>query len=197
MFCGPLGVHLHKKNHIKTEKGSKPKHSCSYAVGHHIISIFATMDESCLIQLWSKMILQMQNRLTMLRTSRNISKLTAYEEIKGTFHWNRTPMAPLGNKGVVYITLGMRNTFTPPLRQGVHHWLCTKPPPVPQFLRSCNQRIQNLWHVPLRPVPLDAPCCQRSRQDLHSRRRPPRGIPKVHPHFCRGQAKAYCCRQKN
>ena len=58
------------------------------------------------------MILQMQDRLTILRTSRNISKLTAYEEIKGVFDWNRTPMAPLGNKGVVYITLGMHNRFT-------------------------------------------------------------------------------------
>ena len=80
---------------------------------YHIISHIATMDVSCPIQLWSEMIPQIQDTLNMLRTSRNDNNLTAYEEIKGSFDWNQTPMTPLGNKGVVYITPDARNTFTP------------------------------------------------------------------------------------
>ena len=61
------------------------------------------MDASCPIHIWSEMIPQMQDTLNMLHTLRNNNKFTAYEEIQGTFDWNLTPMAPLSNKGVVYI----------------------------------------------------------------------------------------------
>ena len=43
--------------------------------------------------------------------SRNNNKLTVYEEIKGSINWNRTPMIPLSNKGMVYITPDMCNMF--------------------------------------------------------------------------------------
>ena len=45
--------------------------------------------------------------------SRNNNKLTAYEEIKGSINWNRTPMLPLSNNGMVYITPDMCNMFVP------------------------------------------------------------------------------------
>ena len=80
---------------------------------HHIISHIATMDASCPTQLWSEMIPQMQDTLNMLRTSRNNNSLTAYEEIKGSFNWNRTPMPTLGNKDVVYIIPDALNIFAP------------------------------------------------------------------------------------
>ena len=47
----------------------------------------------------------------MLLMLRNTTKLTMYKDLEGAFNCNRTPMAPLGNKGVVYITPNMRNTF--------------------------------------------------------------------------------------
>ena len=49
----------------------------------------------------------------MLRMSRNNNKLTAYEEIKGPFDWNRTSMATLCNNGMMYITPDVLDTFTP------------------------------------------------------------------------------------
>ena len=49
----------------------------------------------------------------MFRTSRNDTNKTAYQETKGAFDWNATPLAPLGTKGMVYIHPDNRNTFAP------------------------------------------------------------------------------------
>jgi hypothetical protein len=55
----------------------------------------------------------MQDTLNMLRTLRKESTENAYEELHGVFDWNKTPLAPLGNKGMVYITPDTRDTFVP------------------------------------------------------------------------------------
>ena len=55
---------------------------------YHIIAHVATLDHQCPIQLWSKMLPQMQDTLNMLCTSPNNNKLTAYEELNGKFDWN-------------------------------------------------------------------------------------------------------------
>ena len=49
----------------------------------------------------------------MFRTSRNDTSKTAYQETKGAFDWNATPLAPLGTKAMVYIHPDNRNTFAP------------------------------------------------------------------------------------
>ena len=46
---------------------------------YHIIAHVSTLDHQCPIQLWSKILPQMQDTLNMLRTSRNNNKITAYE----------------------------------------------------------------------------------------------------------------------
>ena len=80
---------------------------------YHIIATIATFNYHCPIQLWSKMLPQMQDTLNMMRTSRNNKKLTAYEELKGDFDWNRTPLAPLGTKAWAFIDPDERNTYAP------------------------------------------------------------------------------------
>ena len=55
---------------------------------YHIIALIDTLDHQCSIQLWSKMLPQMQDTLNMLRTSQNNNKLAAYEELNGKFDWN-------------------------------------------------------------------------------------------------------------
>ena len=84
---------------------------------YHIIAHIATLDPQCTIQLWSKMLPQMQDTLNMLRTSWNNNNLTAYEELNGKFDWNRTPIAPLGTRGMLFITPDSRNTFYPHSRR--------------------------------------------------------------------------------
>ena len=66
-----------------------------------------------MIQLCSKMLPQIEDTLNMLHTSRRDNKITAYEELHGPFDWNRTPLAPLGTKGMVFVTPGNRHTFAP------------------------------------------------------------------------------------
>ena len=80
---------------------------------YHIILHIVTLNPNCPIQLWSKMLPQIEDTLNMLRTSRCNNKLTSYEELHGSFDRNHTPLAPLGTKGVVFIPPGNRNTFTP------------------------------------------------------------------------------------
>ena len=80
---------------------------------YHLISHLATLDPNCPIQLWSKMLPQIEDTLNMLRTSRRDNKITAYEELHGPFDWNRTPLAPLGTKGMVFVPPTNRNTFAP------------------------------------------------------------------------------------
>ena len=46
---------------------------------YHIIAYVSMLNQQCPIQLWSKILPQMQDTLNMLCTSRNNNKLTAYE----------------------------------------------------------------------------------------------------------------------
>ena len=78
---------------------------------YHLIAALATLDWGCPVQLWSKMLKQVQDTLNMFRTSRNNTAKTAYQELEGNFDWNATPMAPLGTKGSVFIHPDNRNTF--------------------------------------------------------------------------------------
>ena len=80
---------------------------------YHIIAHIATLDHQCTIQLWSKMLPQMQDTLNMLRTSQNNNNLTAYEKLNGKFDWNQTPIASLGTRGMLFIHPDSRNTFAP------------------------------------------------------------------------------------
>ena len=80
---------------------------------YQIIAHIATLDHQCPIQLWSKLLPQMQYTLNMLRISRNNNKLTAYEELNGKFDWNRTPIAPLGTIGMLFIHPESHTTFAP------------------------------------------------------------------------------------
>ena len=68
---------------------------------YHIIAHIAMLDHQCPIQLWSKMLQQMQYTLNMLRTSRNNNNIAAYEELNGKFDCNRTPIAPFGTRGML------------------------------------------------------------------------------------------------
>ena len=49
----------------------------------------------------------------MFRTSKNDASKTVYQETKGKFDWNATPLAPVGTKAMVYIHPDNRTTFAP------------------------------------------------------------------------------------
>ena len=70
---------------------------------YHIIAGLSTVDPKAPLQLWDKWLVQMQDTLNMLRTSRRNASISAFEELEGKFDFNRTPMAPLGTRGLVYL----------------------------------------------------------------------------------------------
>jgi hypothetical protein len=68
----------------------------------HFISALATVDKDCPLQLWDNFLLQVELTLNLIRFSRRDPTKLANEERNGKFDYNKTPLAPLGTKGLVY-----------------------------------------------------------------------------------------------
>ncbi len=66
------------------------------------IAALATTDSNFPLQLWDKIIPQVQDTLKMMRASRVDPTRSAYEVLTGPYDWNWYPLAPLGCKAVVY-----------------------------------------------------------------------------------------------
>jgi hypothetical protein len=66
------------------------------------IAALATTDSNFPLQLWDRLMPQVQNTLNMMRTLRINPAISAYEALNGPYDWNRYPLAPLGCKAVVY-----------------------------------------------------------------------------------------------
>ena len=68
----------------------------------HFISIVNGCDDRMPPSLWCKLLPKANATLNMLRRSRINSKFSAYEQLFGTFDFNKTLLAPLGTKVIVY-----------------------------------------------------------------------------------------------
>jgi hypothetical protein len=66
------------------------------------IAALATTDSNFPLQLWDRLMLQVQDMLNMMRESRTNPEILAYEALNGPYDWNRYPLAPLGCKAFVY-----------------------------------------------------------------------------------------------
>ena len=80
---------------------------------HHFIAGLATVDIDFPIQLWDEFLPQAQMTLNMLRTSRQNPNKTAYEELHGQFDFNKTPIAPLGTRALIYDDPDSRTSWAP------------------------------------------------------------------------------------
>jgi hypothetical protein len=65
------------------------------------------------IQLWDEFLPQAQMTLNMLCTSRQNSNKTVYKELHGPFDFNKTPIAPLGTKALIYDDPDSRTSWAP------------------------------------------------------------------------------------
>ena len=73
------------------------------SVKYHTIASLATMDPNCPIQLWCRFLPQIEITLNILRTSREDGTKSSYEAFHGKpFDWNKTPLAPVGTKGLAF-----------------------------------------------------------------------------------------------
>jgi len=67
-----------------------------------IILALATVDKDCPLQLWVDFLPQVKLTLNLLRFSRRDPTKSANVEVNGKFDYNKTPLATLGTKGLVY-----------------------------------------------------------------------------------------------
>ncbi len=68
----------------------------------HFIAALATMDMHCPLQLWDEFLSQVELTLNMLHFSRRNPNKSANQEVYGSFDFNKTPLAPLGTKALIY-----------------------------------------------------------------------------------------------
>jgi hypothetical protein len=68
----------------------------------HFISALATTDSKFPLQLWDRLIPQVENTLNMLRPSHVNPEISVYKAVHGPYDWNQFPLAPLGCKAFIY-----------------------------------------------------------------------------------------------
>jgi hypothetical protein len=68
----------------------------------HFIAALATVNQLCPLQLWDEFLPQVELPLNMLSFSCHNPKISANQEVYGAFDFNKTPLAPLGTKALIY-----------------------------------------------------------------------------------------------
>lgn len=79
----------------------------------HFIASLATLDPTCPIQFWDEVLPQVELTLNMLCFSRRNTNKSAHSKLAGGFDWNKTPIAPLGTKSLIFDTPRTRGTWAP------------------------------------------------------------------------------------
>ncbi len=98
----------------------------------HFIAALATVDAHCPLQLWDEFLPQVELTLNMLRFSRRDPTKSANQEVCGTFDFNKTPLAPLGTKALIYDDPASRTPWAPHATAGFYvgpapdHYRCLR-----------------------------------------------------------------------
>jgi len=112
---------------------------------YHFIAGLAIVDIDFPIQLWDEFLPQAQMTFNMKRTSRQNSTKTAYEELKGPFDFNKSPLATLGNKALIYDDPDSRTSWAPHgtdayyVSPALQHYRCL------HLFQPRNQSILHIW----------------------------------------------------
>ncbi len=61
-----------------------------------------TVDMLCQLQLWDEFLPQVKLMLNLLRFSRRDPNVSDNQELYGAFDFNKSPLAPLGTKALIY-----------------------------------------------------------------------------------------------
>ena len=70
---------------------------------NHYVAGLSTTDPNCLLQLWCQFIPQAQDTLNILRRAWVNPKLSSYAVLEGKLNFNKTPLAPVGTKALVFL----------------------------------------------------------------------------------------------
>ena len=85
----------------------------------HFIAGLASTDPDCPISLWCRFLPQAETTLNLMRASRINPKLSAHEQLEGSFDFNATPLVPPGTMVIMHEKPGQRKTFG---KHGVKGW---------------------------------------------------------------------------
>ena len=94
--------HDHRTNQAK---------KCINTFKCHFIFELSAMDPNSLLNLWCRIMMQCQDTLNMLSTSRLHFHMSSFTHMNGPFDYNATPIALPGIKTLVYETPKERKTW--------------------------------------------------------------------------------------
>ncbi len=77
------------------------------------ITELATVSRNCPLQLWDEFLHQVELTLNLLHFSCGDSSKSASEEVHGPYDLNKTPIAPISTKGLVYDNPAVRASWAP------------------------------------------------------------------------------------
>ena len=78
---------------------------------NRFIAGLSMVDQKFPLQLWDILIPQAQDTVSLLRRCWSNSKLSAYASLEGEFNFDKTPLAPLGTRTLLYLDPKQRNTW--------------------------------------------------------------------------------------
>ncbi len=86
---------------------------------NHFVAGLCSTGEKFPLHLWDRLLEQATITLNLLRPSRRNPNVSAYQILEGSFHFNRTPMAPPGTQVVIHEKPQQRKTWDP---HGIDGW---------------------------------------------------------------------------
>jgi hypothetical protein len=129
----------------------------------HFITALATVDMLCPLQLWDEFLPQVELTLNLLRFSRQDPTVSTNQELYGAFNFNKTPLAPLVTKALVYDDPANRASWAPHATNGFYvgpetnHYRCLR-----FYIPATRQfRFSDTWQL----YPTDCQLPVTSEQD--------------------------------
>jgi hypothetical protein len=86
----------------------------------HFIAALVTIDILCPLQLWDDFLPQVEVTLNMLHFSQQNPNKSANQEVYHSFDFNKTPLASLGTKALVYDDPGSQSSWVPHATNGFY-----------------------------------------------------------------------------
>jgi hypothetical protein len=86
----------------------------------HYVAALATVNNLCPLQLWDEFLPQVQLTLNLIRLSRHNPLISANHKLYSPFDFNKTPLAPLGTKALVYNNPDTQTSWAPHATDGFY-----------------------------------------------------------------------------
>jgi hypothetical protein len=115
----------------------------------HFIAALATVNQLCPLQLWDEILLKVELTLNVLCFSCRNPKISASQEVYGAFNFNKTPLASLGTKALIYDGPTSQASWVPHATDGYYvgpapnHYRCLQFY-IPATWRFC---FSNTWRL--------------------------------------------------